>query len=131
MSNTRPCVEDFAETKRDWTKGDFTRDEAMELARLCHGCPFRQQCLEQAQDESPDVEGIWGGLLWRPGVRKAVAMDPLGIERGDMRSVYKWVLWDRGKWRVYKERRHHGYFADEDEAGRVARALGEADCDAD
>ena len=129
MTATTPCSEDYAGSKRDWTSGELTREEAMELARLCATCPLRQKCLEDAEAESPNTEGIWGGWLWRPGVRKAVRIDPLGIERGEMRSIYKWVLWSRGKWRVYKDRTWHGAFDSEDEAGAVARRLAEADGD--
>lgn len=124
---TTPCSDDFEGNGTDWTRGDFTRQEAMDKARACHGCPIREACFNGALEESPHTEGIWGGHLWKPGVRKATHMDPLGIESGNMRSVYKWVFFDKGKWRVVKERVSYGSFDNEDEAGRVALALFEED----
>jgi hypothetical protein len=50
-------------------------DPALDTARAtCHGCPFRQQCLDRALDRG-EAHWIWAGVLMSSAVerRKAVA----------------------------------------------------------
>jgi len=130
---TPPCVEDFERTGRDWTAlaPPRNRGELMEMARMCAGCPIKDQCREIAEEDSPYAEGVWGGMFYRNGR----AIDPLGILNGNMESVYLRVHWDRsrGKWKAEAQvdgRKHHiGYFHDEDEAGQAAFAWQLADGD--
>lgn len=121
-----PCQEDWRKHGRDWTARaeTFSRQILKDMASLCHGCPVRVECERLAQEDAPYSEGMWGGFYWFQGKK----IDPFGVDRGDRRSVYFRVHWDRsrGKWKAEAQRDgrkiHIGYFSCEDEAGRAAFA---------
>lgn len=97
------------------------------MATHCGGCPVIQECSRRAQrmerDDGPGtVAGVWGGEYYRDGL----VLDPWGPESGDMRSIYRYVWFDRdrGTWRaeVVRDGRRQ-YLASsksEDKAGAAA-----------
>lgn len=96
------------------------------MATMCSGCPAIRACSDLAQrmeaDAPRSVAGVWGGEWYRDGQ----IIDPWGDDHDDMRSVYKYVWFDRerGSWRaerVVGGRRHYiASKATESAAGEAA-----------
>lgn len=83
------------------------------MATQCSKCPILRACSQRAEalEEAGGpgtVAGVWGGEYWRDGM----ALDPWGTDDDDMRSVYRYVWFDRdrGTWRaerVIDGKRHY------------------------
>lgn len=122
-----PCALDHKLTGREWADDRYrTRAEVQQMATLCGACPFLQGCHARAEAldaAAPGtVAGVWGGLYRRDGV----ALDPWGTDHGDLRSIYRYVWWDKNRhtWRAEVtrdgKRRQLMTTQDEEEAGRAA-----------
>ena len=57
----------------------------MQAVEVCHRCPVRSRCLDQAL-EAGETLGVWGGLT--PAQRAALPVaDVVPIRRGDRQPV--------------------------------------------
>ncbi|MFD4480542.1 hypothetical protein ACFVXC_35390 [Streptomyces sp. NPDC058257] len=62
-----PCAGDLRFASEEAAAEAPTEPLVLALLAVCHGCPFRAQCVDLVTPSASQFDGVCGGRLWRSG----------------------------------------------------------------